>query len=282
MATFKVMMVFQNTTSGLASVEPIGYTIVPRTGGWSESYYQIGGNTGDILRQAKGPRTDGYQPILQARATLLPITARILGLRIYESAGGRGQFFPAAYPGTWSLGDVPSMALLCATTSAGTPTVRRFTMRGIPDNQVVAGEFAPTSLFATELRAYFDSLYGTSFLGRDPVAEQAIFDVSNAGLVSCEVPIVYTGGQIVTVSQTLDSDGRRRSGRFQVSATGPLSNQLTLAGWTHGPCTGGKLSIPTKSLWQVQPGATSAVRITNHKIGRPFAGYRGRNSVRSR
>lgn len=281
MANWKVVVVFQQTTAGTSNQPSIGYATVPRTAGWSESHWQGGSTINEVQARLFGPRTDTMaSAILPARAGALNQRASILGVRLYEGGVGRGQFIARVYTGFAGGGDVPSMSLLCASTNASTPSVRRFTMRGMPDGQIVDGEFAPTTEYTQALRVYFQSLVNTSFTGRDPVTELSVFNISNAGLVTYFVAPAYAVGTIITVKQTVDSNGFRRTGQFQVASVGPLGTQLTLAAWPYGACTNGKTSVPTTSLYAIGLNSTVAVRASNHKVGRPFAGYRGRNSNR--
>jgi hypothetical protein len=278
MADFKVVMVFQQTSVGFASEPSIGYVATPRTGGWSESYWDANTNLATVLSRLKGPRSNGAPAILPSRARVLNDQARILGARIYEAGGGRGQFYPMAYAGGSSQGDQPSVALLCASTHSGTVSTRRFTMRGIPDLMVVGGEFSPASTYTSALATYFYSLQNTSIRGRITTPQQEIFDITVAGLVTARVPLNYAVGAIVQIVQTLDESGNRVSGEFAVEAIGPLQNQLRVTGWTAGKTRGGKIGQTTLGWFDLGPNDTKAVRITNHKVGRPFAGYRGRNT----
>lgn len=284
MADWKVVMIFQQTTTKGDPQPSINYASLTRVGGWSESFY-VANKTGDELRNmlTATPRKDGaFPPILPARASCLTAAATLLGVRLYEGGTGRGQFVALSYPGRFSFPDQPGTSLLCQTVSNAALSARHFTMRGIPDAYVVGGEFNPNSEYVTQLKTYFDSLTNTAFRAFTPTAVFNIFNITNAGLVSLTAPHTYNVGQIVRVKNSLNEAGGRSGGEFMIQTVGPLNTQFTLAGWAAGPTTGGTVTIQVKQLVTVSAGATSAVRITNHKVGRPFAGYRGRRSKRTR
>lgn len=282
MADYKVVVVFQQTTVA-TQVEPsIGYVGVPRTAGWTESYWDAGTDRAAVLRNLRGPRSSGRPAILPSRAAILNSNARILGARIYEVGGGRGEFVPAAYPGSSASGDQPSVALLCATSVNTTNSVRRFTLRGIPDIQIAQGEFAPTSTFVSALQTYFASLAQTNVRGLVKSDQEALFKITAGGLVTAAGPVSFTTGNLVRISGALDAQRRRRSGQFMVSSPGPLGTQFTIADWAYGASTGGKVYQEAFVFYTIQDSdQTVAVRAANHKVGRPFAGYRGRNSRRA-
>ena len=105
------------------------------------------------------------------------------------------------------------------------------------------------------------------------------FTVASSGLVTLNgLANPFAVGAIVTVSNALTEDGLRRGGDYLISAIGPLGNQFTLQGWLWGDCTGGQVYQQGNGFFAVTADATKAVRSTTHKIGRPFAGYRGRRS----
>jgi len=279
MADYKVVMLLQQRTTPTRSSQTLQYAGSSRTAGWSESFYVANTSIAALQVMLKGPRTaPTVPPILPARATCLPQAAQVLGARVYESGVGRGTFLAATYPGTWTLADVPSSALLCQTTSTASINVRRFTMRGIPDDQVQEGEFAPTPEYVTQIKTYFDSLTGTAFRGRLPSPTFEIFDITENGLATLRTPHAFNLGQFVTVYNSVTEEGNRRGGEYRISAVGPTNTQLTLQGWLWGATTGGTLTQPVYGLVPVEMGATSAVRISGHKVGRPFFGYRGRKS----
>lgn len=281
-ADFKVVIVFQQTSTAAPPQPSIGYSPAPRTGGWTESYWHAGTTLTNVINTLKGPRTDGPSPILPARANILNAGARILGVRIYEGGVGRGEFRGFAYPGVSGGADVPSMSLLCASSVPTSLSVRRFTIRGIPDTQVSGGEFNPDSTYVFNLRVYFESLLNTSYIGLLPQTSYDIHDITTGGLLTATAAVPYGVGAFVYVSRTLTAAGRRYSNTHRVTAIGPGVGQLTLADWNAGPTTGGKLTTQVKQFFTLAINSTTAVRITNHKVGRPFAGYRGRSSRRVR
>lgn len=277
-ADFKAVIVFQQTTSGTTSEPSLNYVTTPRTGGWTESLWYANLSLQDVLIILKGTRASGLPSVLPARARVLNSNARILGVRMYEVGNGRGAFYPAAYTGGSSAGDQPSVALLCASAPSGTVSTRRFTIRGVPDTMVTDGEFAPVSTYTQALKSYFDSLTRSSIRGRTSGPSIDVFSITTAGLVTARTPMTFVVGNILQVRMTLDSNGKKVSGEFSVAEIGPQQNQLRLAAWTAGATKGGKIGTTTAAWFNLVAGETSAVRITNKKIGRPSAGYRGRKS----
>jgi hypothetical protein len=281
MADYKVVLIFQQTTTGDVSSIPNGYTPIGRTGGWSESYYDANTSLPYVLARLKGPRPGGPSPIAQARAQLLSSAGRLVMARIYEVGVGRGQPYALGFAGASGAQDVPNIALLMATELTATPTVRRWTLRGIPDAQVVNGEFAPTSNFGYALRVYTESMLETSVRGRVPQVKRPVFNISNAGLVTLNgVANPWIPNAIVTIQNAVTTEGLRRGGQYMISAVGPALNQFTLQGWQWGACTDGFAFQQAYAWYPVGLNDTKAVRITTHKIGRPSVSFRGRKSKR--
>lgn len=151
-------------------------------------------------------------------------------------------------------------------------------MRGIPDNQVSNGEFSPTPQFASDLADYFGSLNGTHYRGQTVTPSTAIFSITTGGLVTFTVANPYAVGAIITIKNAVTVGGDRRGGKYVVASVGPMQSQLTLVAWDWGATDGGTASQPVYAMQAVASSNTTAVRITTHKVGRPFDSYRGRKS----
>lgn len=282
MANIKCVMVLQQTTTPGSSVPSIGLGGRAHEGGWTESWMSSSSDLTTTLNFLFGSGGVGHG-LLQTRATLLPNGASVIGVRLYAGGAGKGALYPAGFPGTTgTLGNVQS-ALLCAAPSGTQPSVRRFRIGCIPDEQVANGEFNPTYAYASALYNYFSFLSNFGWNGNTSVPVYQVFNISAAGLVTQVPNSVFAVGQIVTISGSVDSGGVRRGGKFLVSQTGPNLNQFTITGWTFGATTGGTASQPAKGFSPVGGGGATfpeVVRIVARKMGRPFEMYRGRRSRR--
>jgi hypothetical protein len=280
MALMKCVIVFQQTSTPGPAFPGINYAAVARTGGWTESFYIDPAYP--ISQYLIGPRGDNFPPILPSRAAILSNSAAIIGVRLYGATGGRGSFFAANYPGSAGGGDQPSAALLMSYLDPTSGNVRRWTIRGVPDDQIVGGEFEPSFVYAGLVRTYMDSLTNTNFVFKSRANQTSVFNIAANGLVSLTANNPYAVGAQVVVQNALDTNGLRRGGEFQISAIGPLQNQFTIPAWPYGLTNGG--TIYQKGRTSANVTGTnlnmSVERVTTHKVGRPFAGYRGRRSRR--
>ena len=288
--SIKVVIVFQQVTQKGADAPLLGYVGAQHIAGWSEHVWFPSDNLDDCLTALRGPAlVNGEQPLLYTRSLCLSNNASILGVRLYQGGAGRGAFYPMGFAGSGGAEDIPQMALLCAAVSGGTPSVRRFTLRGIPDGQVVNGEFSPTTDFYSRLDMYFGSLTNFGFKGANPVTKYPIASIVQqagpalVGLVTLMGNNQFAVSQFVTINQTLDVNGNRLGGQFMVSAVGPLNNQFSIAGWNQGNTQGGTVSIPGNAVFPFSGGGNVNVeRITTRRVGRPFGLYRGRRSAQRR
>ena len=283
----KVVIVFQEQSTAGSNADSIGYVSQSRTGGWTEHVWYQSDNLAQLINDLKGPNPGGgEQPLLYARALCLPNNAQIVGVRIYQGGAGRGQYFPMGFKGSMGANDIPQMALLCAAISGGTNTVRRFTMRGVPDDQVNNGEFNPGPNFASNVNLYFSALTNFAFLGSAIVTKTPIIQIQDAvnapgnGLVTFGANNPYAVGNYISINQTLDAVGIRRGGKFLVVSVGPMQQQITIENFPFAPTTGGYASMPSKQLFPFlnPPDNISVERVTTRRVGRPFGGYRGRRS----
>lgn len=153
----------------------------------------------------------------------------------------------------------------------------------MPDAQVSKGEFAPDMGYANAMATYLQAMAQTSYLSQVPSNVMVIATVTDQGVVNFTANHPYNVGQWIVVRRTTQATtGRRVGGSFQVSAVGPGSTQLTLAGWNKGATAGGKTWIPVGTLATV--GAAGAMPLVRRggtrRVGRPSGLYRGRASAR--
>jgi hypothetical protein len=279
----KVVIVFQQATQLGNAAPEIGYAPAQRVGGWTEHVWGDADLSLTMSRLRDPGRADGWPPLLPARATILSNNANILGVRLYQGGAGRGQFIPMAYPGAGGPEDIPQMALLCAAQNPSSNSVRRWTIRGVPDAQISQGEFSPTSFYSGAVKQYFQALNNFYYKGQAVVTAYNVFTVSAAGIVQLTVPMPFALNNIITLKNVLDATGVRRGGQFMVTSLAPGGNGFTIAGWTFGDSTKGSAYIGAGGTFNIGGGNTPAVeRTVTRKVGRPFAGYRGRRSKRQR
>lgn len=281
MATFKVTMLLQLATNTSGEAVPN----IRRLAGWSESWYATEASISSLLPFVVGPAPGQPPALCPARAALLPAAAVIVGQRIQQiEPVGASQTFSRAFPGTAALAqDVPSMGLLCTVIPAGDSRARRFTIRGIPDARVVQGEYVPSSAFQMALAQYFYSLTQFNVGGRDRALESWEIDtISGPGVVNYygQGTFPFAPGDTCFIRGTTDALLRKRSGRFTVRSAVGGSNQLTLATWPYGACTGGRVQLAGSSYPNIGIGNFAIGRIVQRKVGRPFVAFRGRRSKR--
>jgi hypothetical protein len=164
----------------------------------------------------------------------------------------------------------------------GVRNIRRVALRGIPDINVVEGEYQPQGTFPANLNSFIQALAAWQFRGRDlSQAAQPVLTIGATGLVTAVSPLAFIQLQMVRVLKAKDSSGNLRGGRFQVATVGPNANQITLLNWPFGACTGGNVRLDTANIYaSVDAANTTSGRIVVKKVGRPFTQYRGRRGRR--
>jgi hypothetical protein len=229
----------------------------------------------------KGPRPGGVPGLLPGRTLVLNNAGTIIGVRLYGGGAGKGQLLNLGYTGQAGARDMPGVALQCSATSNTTGQSRRWLLRGIPDDQIIRGEWTPESVHIQAMQGYFASLAGFGWLAQTNSGQVNVFSVSANGSVTTTAPVGFAVGSIVTFKNvTISSTGLRIGYKGVVTAIGPLNTNFTVGAWPYASGGGGTVGV-TGSGFQDFAGATkSVVRATYRKVGRPFAGYRGRASRR--
>jgi hypothetical protein len=282
MATFKLTTLFQYSSAVSTPNSPLH-----RTGGFSESWYIDAANSGQVVTGAQlMPGQFGITGLWPARAQLLPVGTSIIGYRVQQvSPPGPSQAGAILYPGTAGIqADVPQMALLCRAQGQGVNNIRRFTLRAVPDSQVVEGEAAFAAPFLRDLQTFFQSLNGWKFRGRD--LSQPSFRivsitplVGGGATVQCEQLPTVVVNDMVRILRTVDATKNSRGARVQITAVGP-GNSVTINAWAFGACTLGSIRKDAVVFPLVDINNTGFGRVVVRRIGRPFVGFRGRRSKR--
>lgn len=256
-----------------------------RIGGWSESYYWEGANMADLISLVNDVSFDFGPSLSSARAAILPKAASVVGQRIQLiNPTGPSQSLNEQFPGNpaWPC-DIPQMALLCKAPAVTGNHIRQLILRGIPDQMVIEGEYAPTPGFSNRLQEFFNVLGLFSFRGRTtPTGAQPIMNISAAGVVASGVPITVRVGDIVTITNAnVLPPGTFVNGLFRVTAITPTLQQFTLANWTAGIAGSAGTSNSRGIVYpRINAARITIGRIIVRKVGRPFVGYRGRRSNR--
>jgi len=274
----KAVIIFQQTTEPTLTAESVNYVGVARTGSWTESLYGPS-DVPAITALLKGPRNPpSVFPYLQARANILNNAATIVGVRLYLSGAGKGQLIPAQYKGVYGRGDQPSAALSLLATAKDSGQSRRWDIRGVPDDQIKNGEWAPTTDMAHRMKELFASMSGLGWMKKSSLNQVDIFNITAPGVVTTRVVHGFGIGNIVTIKRTYNQSSQtQQGGEFKVSGT-PDATTVTLVGWTGGACRGGTISMDTESFQDFGQSDLGVRKATNHKVGRPFDAFRGRKS----
>lgn len=255
-----------------------GTTARIHTGGWSESFWAFNPPASSSV---------WIQRLATARALLLPKTASIVGFRIAEFTIVQNKFKPV---GSTSgklvrngnpayVTDQPQCALSYSLLTTEGPNVSSATLRCVPDDMIVGGEYSPAGNFGFDLSAYLNEIVTGNwrFAGRK---------ISNP-----TANIVGIAGNVVTVNANLNptdnvsyvrflnaknEDGDSIIGTYLVTAH--TATTLTLAGYKGGNMTvpSGKVRIDEVSTFLTT--SWNLGRASVRKIGRPFENYRGRQS----
>lgn len=267
MPAYKYTALFElNTTANPTSP-------IRRQGGWSESWYSPSANDMPF-----------FHTLLAARAAMLPDSARIVGQRLQQvDPVAPSQSFATPFAGNLTYRtDVPQMALFLRCTS-NLRNTRPLYLRGIPDSQVVEGEFFPVPPYGDLLGSYATLLVSQAwrFRGRDLDQLRwnllAVVEVAGQIRVITELAPGWVANDIVTLSGVVLPDGSKASGKVRILT--PLDAfTFPVAGWTQG--TG--LTGTGVKVTYVYPIVRSVVlsRVVTRRVGRPFTGYRGRRSNR--
>lgn len=284
MATFKLVTLFNMGTALSTPTAPIH-----RTAGWSETIY---GNFASIqtllaeaTRQVGGGIFGGVVPgYWVARAQLLPLGASIVGARVQQvDVVGPVQTLALTYVGSQVReADIPQMALLIRAPALGANNIRRFTLRAIPDNQITEGEYQPSADYNVQMNLFLATLANWAFRAKQQATTKfKIISITTTGLMTTEMPAGFIVNQMVRITKARDAGGNLRSGRFQVSATGPGTTVFQLLNWPFTSSTGGTVFGDQTIFYPaIDANNIGISRTVTRRVGRPFVGYRGRRSRR--
>ncbi len=273
----KISFIFAVTTEPTQRADA-----APHSGGWTESMWgksDVVIDSPSLFRWAR------------LRAAMLPSQCSIVGWRsqLYTVSGnkllpGGAQSYKSLFPGMAAFtADVPQASLQLTHGIQGRANAVRSYLRGIPDEVVVNGEYAPNARFRKALDDYMKNLILAGGSWASPVRDltQPQVRVLNvgAGLVTLDAAGGMGVGDYMRFIRVKKTDGKPLSGTFRITAVNGLV--FTLAGLDPNINVkpGG---LARKDLLVVENySSTSVGRIGVKKIGSPFEKYRGRRSKRS-
>jgi hypothetical protein len=245
-----------------------------RVGSWSETWYRDG-----AASEIVAPINDW----IKRRCAMLPSVAGCNGYRV-QLVGGRGEITRNYVPGNITTEqDIPQMALNCSCKGSGTQNVKTFQMRGIPDGNVIEGDFQPTAAFNTAFNQFGGQLAGSQFRfkAKDLTKPKVrIVSVTAGGEFTLNGDMDFAVGDFLQVLKCTNTVGDTVKGEFYVQ-TRTTARTGTFLNWAHGIVTlKGEMRLVAYIYPLVQSGTVKAVYITTRKVGRPFDLYRGRASNR--
>jgi len=255
-----------------------------RIGGWSESFYFPSTNINDAIRNVNGAAGMGGTPLCELRAGLLPTSAQIIGQRFQQvNPTGRSQSTNKIFNGGSGFAcDIPQMALLTKIPAVAGNSIRMYIIRGIPDQLVVDGEYAPTIAYRNAVNRLFLGLadFSMRVVTRN-ATPQTVATIDNAGLVTMvNTRPTLAPGDTVTFTNILNSLNQPHSGQFTVEKLGPGDLQFSILNWTLSNYHGGTAVGSSVTYPRLTNTGASVGRIIVKKVGRPFVAYRGRASTR--
>lgn len=245
-----------------------------RTAGFSETWY-FDGSMDNALTAAN--------QVAKKRSALMTSAANISAFRI-QDIGTRAQIFQATSPGNIVSGqDIPQMALNVRVGGQGVVNTKTFQLRGIPDVNVLAGDYTPAANFNALLSQFAGSLstWSLRFRGENLANPQVnVLSISNVGVFALAADLVFAVGDYVTLLRCQSTTGKNVSGRYYVTSKVDARNG-TFQAWDGSQVVNkGKLRKFEYIYPLVANNSLVIGQITTRKVGRPFDLYRGRATRR--
>lgn len=248
-----------------------------RTGGASESIYIAPGITDYVNR---------FETVCLGRSRLLPQGSSVVGQRyqlVDPNGGSSARATP--FPGgtTWTA-DSPQVTLHCRIGSASFSNVRSLDLKFFPDILQVKGEYMPDAAFRIALLAYFQTLNGFSFKGKDKTAlplkvVSIVEGVGGIRTITTTTPFTAAQGDVFRVSRAKTSNGGTVNGDVTI-AVGGTGTAFVVLGWENVDTTGGTMKKISAVYPPFDPTSGYPVRTISKKVGGPNDRYRGRVSTR--
>ena len=262
-----------------------------RSSGWSESFYFSDDITGTNWAGA-------LDLVSRARADLLPSKANIIGARVTAindaaySAGEpqRGYTVSNLYPGGWQGGphgadnqDMPQVSLIIRGIASGAKNMRTFEIRGMPDDIISQGVYAPSRPYQTRMSAYLRAIAANNmrFRGVDytkPVGKLVSVDANGNFVFAPTAPLQVNW--FIELLRVRDINNKSVRGVYQIG-TVAADGAGKFIGWPGNVVnSSGKVRIRSFTYPLFAADSLQAIRTTVRKVGRPFGLWRGRASAR--
>lgn len=254
----------------------------PHSGGWSESFWDPAGPT-------TLPDLNNW---MQRRAAMLPKQTQIIGYRQAQYTIVGNRLVPGGtasakvlFPGRSALDcDLPQVSVQLSL-SSNSGNTSRITLRGIPDDVMVKGEYQPSPSFKTAMTNFCNGLVAGrwGFVGRNLTnPTQRILSISTAGVAKLQGSTGVPDGGFVRLLHVIDTTGKAITGVFRVSPVADGGLTLTLANWPTDRQVGlsGRMRYDQVSFQGID--VANPARAVVRKIGSPSERYRGRASKRRR
>jgi len=269
MAVFKATMLLTlatNVSSGSSG---------KRIGGWSESWYDVDDSLVNTQRF--------FLRLCQKRAAMLPVGAAVIGQR-YQAIDPVGGSVTShrVYPGLQAANDVPQMSVQYSLPARATPNIRLVTLRGLPDDNAIEGEFKPTPEYQRALTAFNAEVDGWYFRGRNlQLDEIPVVSVAVDGTFVLGADLTFSAGTLLRFFKLKETSfDTTVSGLWRVNVRTDARHG-TLYNWSSGQREGGGVRVEGIVYPQINGNVTVTPKVTVRKVGRPSDLYRGRASNRA-
>lgn len=259
------MAIWKHTALFHYQSNPSGTAKGSRVAGWSESW---------LADVRYSQSDDAFDKLLKARATLLPVTSRIVGYRLSDILKKEGsKVHRYVIPGTWAAAcDIPKMALQ-ANGRGSTNNDMRMLLRGIPDTAVKEGEIDPQSTLIDKFNAYVPFLLPFYQMCRKLDADFAkIISISETGVVTLAENLegLAVNNEVYILRPRTLNRGTF-GGKYRVeTVTNALS--FKIRDWKGGESRGGT-ARKAEFVKCYYTNAMKAEQIVTRECGKPFFVY---------
>ncbi len=263
MAVQRATMIFKASTTSLL-----------RSAGWSESWYKEGAQEATLT---------ALKDLCAVRANCLAGTAQIAGQRV-QQLGGRSISDGLIFPGRQRLTvDIPQMAITANVSNAGSLQKKTFSMRGIPDDAIIGGDFTGAGGLLQAVNGFFAGLANGAWQWQARDTSLGTVQLQSVGVDGTFVlagDYIFNQGDYLTMVRVKDINGHSIVGNFLVGTKTDARNGKFFA-WPNRVV---QLSGKVRKLNFIYPvvafNSGKIVRSMIRKVGRPLDLYRGRATVR--
>lgn len=272
--TTRFSFIFQATTAPTDRA-----SASPHIAGWSEGFWRQGDVTADATSTME---------IAVARAAMLPTGSQLIGVRLaYYTLTAQNLTPRGTVSGKLQLfgrsgltNDLPQVALQLDGKTASS-NVSRFTLRGMPDDVMVGGEYQPSAAFKRAVTLFGTKLiqFGCGFVARDLSQPSAGVLALAASVLTLDAALPgVVAGDYIRLKRVYDQFGEPITGSYRISAA--VGSAYTLPGIPANLTATGNGSARLDRIAFRSFTTVVASRAVVKKVGRPFESYRGRASKR--